>query len=160
MILDPRFKLQLIEEQNRLTEKEKLNKIYKEYENNFKKNENQQNIKTEEEKQNEKKNNDDSSESDYYEFPKSNDEEINSYLLFPVLGKDEDILNWWNLQSKNFPILSQMASDYLSIQISSVSVEQLFSEAGEIVTKKRNRLNDDTIKELICLDNWIDLEFD
>ena len=48
-----------------------------------------------------------------------------------------------------------MATDYLAIPISSVSVEELFSAAGEIITEQRNRLQSDIIKKIMCLQNWI-----
>jgi hypothetical protein len=48
-----------------------------------------------------------------------------------------------------------MAADYLTIPISSVSVEELFSDAGEIITEHRNRLDPQIIKKLLCLQNWV-----
>ena len=44
-----------------------------------------------------------------------------------------------------------MAQNYLSIQASSVPCEQLFSLAGNIVNKKRNRLDDNNSKSMFVL---------
>jgi hypothetical protein len=48
-----------------------------------------------------------------------------------------------------------MAWDYLSIQASSVPCEQLFSLAGNVVSKKRNRLDKDTTRACLCLRSWL-----
>ena len=63
-------------------------------------------------------------------------------------------LDYWRTHSGVYPILSQMARDYLSIPASSVPSEQIFSRGGDVVTKKRNRLNADTIGMILCLKNW------
>ncbi len=36
----------------------------------------------------------------------------------------------------------------------SVPSERLFSDAGQLVTNRRNRLGSDTIRTCICLDSW------
>ncbi|EGP90281.1 uncharacterized protein MYCGRDRAFT_37333, partial [Zymoseptoria tritici IPO323] len=50
-----------------------------------------------------------------------------------------------------YPILFQIARDYLAIIPTSAPAERVFSRVGDIVTKKRNRLRPDTIKKLIIL---------
>ena len=51
-----------------------------------------------------------------------------------------------------------MARDYLAIPATSVPIEQVFSQAGNLITKKRNRLGQQTIKEIMCLNSWFDSE--
>lgn len=47
-----------------------------------------------------------------------------------------------------------MAKDYLAVQASTVSVEELFSSGVDIVVPNRNRLNEQSIMKLMCLKYW------
>jgi hypothetical protein len=46
------------------------------------------------------------------------------------------------------------ARDFLQIPATSVPSEQVFSDASDLVTKKRNRMTKDTIHEIMCLKDW------
>jgi hypothetical protein len=50
--------------------------------------------------------------------------------------------------------LSRMAGDFLSIPATSVPSERLFSDAGQLITNRRNCLHGDIIQACICLDSW------
>ena len=52
------------------------------------------------------------------------------------------------------PVLSQMAQDFLAIPATSAPSESMFSQASDIITKKRNRLGADTVNMLMCLRSW------
>ena len=52
-----------------------------------------------------------------------------------------------------------MARDFLAIPATSVPVEQILSQAGDLITKKRNRLLPKSIKEIMCLNSWLKLDF-
>lgn len=67
----------------------------------------------------------------------------------PRTGKDD--LEWWCRLQFSFPSLARLAVKYLAIPPSSAASERVFSLAGNIVTKKRNRLGDDTIDALVFL---------
>ena len=96
------------------------------------------------------------------------DNEIMRYVKAPLLvigeetiGKgtpnkyvEEKLLSFWKENSKNFPTLSLIAKDYLSIMPTSVSSERAFSLAGLTVKKTRSRLHPDTAKELLCSQSW------
>ena len=73
-----------------------------------------------------------------------------------IYDKKMDILSWWKLNEKTFPILSKIAKDYLAIQSTSVPSERSFSMSGLIVTKLRNQLNPETLKQLQCFKSWYD----
>jgi len=47
--------------------------------------------------------------------------------------------------------LSKLAFNYLCIQASSVPCEQLFSIAGQVLCKSRNRLTEELVCACICL---------
>ena len=51
--------------------------------------------------------------------------------------------------------LARVAMDYLSIPAATVDIEREFSIAGEVFTKKRNRINGDTARAQMCLKSWI-----
>ncbi|CAG8812013.1 3768_t:CDS:1, partial [Gigaspora rosea] len=58
-------------------------------------------------------------------------DELTQYLNEAGLSMDIDPLNWWELNRTRFPYLSQMAKNYLAIQLTSVPSEQVFSKAGD-----------------------------
>ena len=80
--------------------------------------------------------------------------EINHYLASLKVGKDDDPLLWWSLNEKKYPILAILARNYFAIPASSVPCEQLFSIAGNTVTKNRNSLIPETVQALLCLRSW------
>jgi len=60
-------------------------------------------------------------------------------------------LNWWKINVKEYPILSLIAQNLLSIPASSQPVESLFSKASDVITKKRSRLNPDLINNIMII---------
>ncbi len=67
------------------------------------------------------------------------------------LGVHSPILKWWKEHAALFPYLSQVARPYLAIPTTSVSVERLFSVAGQVVSTKRNSLHPSTVTLLVFL---------
>ncbi|GJR07017.1 zinc finger BED domain-containing protein RICESLEEPER 2 [Tanacetum coccineum] len=87
------------------------------------------------------------------------DDELKKYLKEPPLELDDeedfDILLWWKLNSPRFPIVSKMAKDILSIQISTVASESAFSTSGRVLDPYRNALSTQIVEALICTQSWI-----
>ena len=81
--------------------------------------------------------------------------ELDYYFEQPI-DEEADPLFWWQAHLNEFPILSNMARDYLSIQATSVASEQAFSIAGNTVTKTRNRLLPETTRACLCAKSWLD----
>ena len=50
-------------------------------------------------------------------------------------------------------MLSKLAVPYLCLQGTSVASERVFSSAGDLITKKRNRLSSDMISTLVFLNH-------
>ena len=50
--------------------------------------------------------------------------------------------------------MAVIARDHLAIPATSAPSERVFSQGGDIVTKKRNRLSGERIRELLCLKDW------
>ena len=66
-----------------------------------------------------------------------------------------DILDWWKLNASNYPILSKMARDILTIPISTVISESAFSTSGRILDAFRSSLSPKTVEALVCSQNWL-----
>lgn len=82
-------------------------------------------------------------------------QELQKYYSIPRCNKDTDILQWWRTHSSELPILSLMARDLLSIPATSVPAERLFSRAALTIRKHRNRLNNESARCLLCLNDWV-----
>ncbi|KAL5724555.1 hypothetical protein ACHQM5_007798 [Ranunculus cassubicifolius] len=84
--------------------------------------------------------------------------ELQQYLDQPVykVKKDEvfDVLEWWKAEEGNYPILSTLARDLLTIPVSTVPSESAFSASGRVVSKHRCSLKPNLVEALMCLRDW------
>ncbi len=87
------------------------------------------------------------------------DNEVSKYWNSNEAAEDIKPLEWWKTHSSEYPNLSKLALDYLCIQASSVPCEQLFSIAGQVLCKSRNRLTGESVRACICLRSWISENF-
>ena len=69
-----------------------------------------------------------------------------------------DILDWWKRNSKNYPILSNMARDILAIPISTVASKSAFNTGGRIISQHRTCLKSTTVEALVCAQDWLLVE--
>ena len=76
---------------------------------------------------------------------------LRMYFDQPNLPRKEDPLKWWQQNQNTFPSLVSHAKKYLSIPATSVSSERLFSKAGEITSRKRNRIKSKNVNMLLFL---------
>ncbi|GJW44493.1 zinc finger BED domain-containing protein RICESLEEPER 2 [Tanacetum coccineum] len=87
------------------------------------------------------------------------EDELKKYLKEPILELDDeedfDILSWWKLNSPRFPIVSKMAKDILSIQLSTVASESAFSTSGRVLDPYRNALSPQIVEALLCTQSWV-----
>ena len=81
--------------------------------------------------------------------------ELNHYLEQPI-DEETEPLFWWQAHLNEFPVLGNMARDYLTIQATSVASERAFSIAGNTITKTRNRLLAETARACLCVKSWMD----
>ncbi|GBB93663.1 hypothetical protein RclHR1_22090001 [Rhizophagus clarus] len=84
-----------------------------------------------------------------FSITESEKSELDRYLALPNEEEIEPLL-WWHAHANEFPIISDMARDFLSIQATSVALEQAFSVAGNTITKTRNRLHPETARACLC----------
>jgi hypothetical protein len=80
--------------------------------------------------------------------------ELDRYLALQA-DDEADPLLWWQAHAKEYPIVSDMARDYLTIPATSVPSEQAFSVAGNTISKTRNRLLPETARACLCMKSWI-----
>ncbi|KAL2499708.1 Zinc finger BED domain-containing protein DAYSLEEPER [Abeliophyllum distichum] len=69
-----------------------------------------------------------------------------------------DILRWWRQNERQYPILSIIARDLLTLPVSTVASESAFSTGGRMLTDMRSRLKPDILESLMCLKDWEDAE--
>ncbi|KAF5340736.1 hypothetical protein D9611_007371 [Ephemerocybe angulata] len=87
--------------------------------------------------------------------PSNLEDEIMHYLAEPVDDEcEEEPLEWWVKCQKEYPWLSRMAWNFLSIPATSVDVERVFSKGQILISHLRNRLLPQTICSLLCLHYW------
>ena len=91
------------------------------------------------------------------EFTTSGKSELQSYLEEPKLPRidDFDVLEYWKPLQGRYPILSQMARDILSIPISTVASESVFSIGGRVIDAYRSSLKAETVESLVCVRDWV-----
>jgi hAT family C-terminal dimerisation region len=80
--------------------------------------------------------------------------ELQRYLGQERLPRDVNIYQYWKAKQYDFPIIARIAKDYLPIPATSALSEVVFSQGGDIVTKKRNRLTGESIRMIVCLKEW------
>jgi len=75
---------------------------------------------------------------------------------FSSIEEDCNVLEYWKARSADirYTGLAQMARDYLIVQATSVSSEQIFSVAKHTISTTRNRLSEDNIRASLCLKSW------
>ncbi|XP_076013422.1 E3 SUMO-protein ligase ZBED1-like [Genypterus blacodes] len=78
-------------------------------------------------------------------------QEVQRYLAEGNIARSQDPLQYWDNQKATFPHLFRLALQFLCTPASSVPCERVFSTAGELVSKKRNRLNFKILEQLIFL---------
>jgi hAT family C-terminal dimerisation region len=66
----------------------------------------------------------------------------------------QEPLYWWRDHRHEYPTLSKMAFDLLSIPAMSSECERVFSSAGNTVTDARNRISADLLEAVESLKHW------
>ena len=81
-------------------------------------------------------------------------DEVDKYLDAPKEPFDRDILEFWRTSVSVYPVLSQIAKDFLAVCASSVPSECSFSGSGRVITALRNSLEPVAVQAVMCLSSW------
>ena len=92
--------------------------------------------------------------------PKISGDEYTRYCNAEVIPDIVNIRSWWQERTQllNYPNLSIIALDILSIPAMAADLERLFSGAKISITDRRNRLGIETIEALEYLKSWLQLD--
>jgi hypothetical protein len=66
----------------------------------------------------------------------------------------DDLIQYWLLRRRQYPRLSRMAIDLISVPAMSSEPERIFSLAGQMVTAQRGRLKADLVGAAQCISSW------
>jgi len=82
--------------------------------------------------------------------PKASDE-VEEYLKEDKIPFEQCPFNWWLNKKLKYPGLAKMARIFLAIPATSTSSERLFSDAGNLLTCKRSRIDSELFKCMMFL---------
>ncbi|KAK0151151.1 Zinc finger BED domain-containing protein 1 [Merluccius polli] len=77
--------------------------------------------------------------------------EVQRYLKEPHINRSDDPLQYWNTHKPLYPHLYILSLKFLCTPAFSVPCERIFSKAGEVVSKKRNRLSPKVLEQILFL---------
>jgi hypothetical protein len=83
--------------------------------------------------------------------------ELVTYLESETVHQYDDefnILNWWQIHKRIYPVLSILVKDVMTVPVSTISSESTFSLAGRVIEERRRRLTSDMVEILSCLKDW------
>ena len=81
-------------------------------------------------------------------------DEVDKYLDAPKEPCERDILEFWRTSVSVYPVLAQIAKDFLAACASSVPSECSFSGSGRVITALRNSLEPVAVQAVMCLSSW------
>ena len=82
--------------------------------------------------------------------------EVESYLKDLVEDPSNfklNVLLWWRVNGSRYPILEQIARDFLVVPVSTVASESAFSTGHHIIDEYRSSLTPVMVEALICTEN-------
>ncbi|XP_010497000.1 PREDICTED: zinc finger BED domain-containing protein DAYSLEEPER-like [Camelina sativa] len=82
--------------------------------------------------------------------------ELDQYLEEELTPRSEDfnVLSWWRLNTTNYPTLSKMAVDLLSVPFSTVSPDSVFETEVKQMDSYKTSLSRATLEALLCTKEW------
>ena len=95
--------------------------------------------------------------SDHWTPTSSQANDVDKYLGSRLVSSHQvslDVLKWWKDNQLEFPILSILARDILSVPVSTIFSESAFSLSGRILDNRRMSLTPEMVECLTCLKDW------
>ena len=90
-------------------------------------------------------------------------QEFDLYLKSKIPENQEiSVINFWLSYRKEFPLLSQIAIEYLFIETSSLDADRSFGKLRDVQHSKRSKMNEESIKmeSIIYFNGDIENKFD
>uniref|UniRef100_M4EBI7 HAT C-terminal dimerisation domain-containing protein n=2 Tax=Brassica campestris TaxID=3711 RepID=M4EBI7_BRACM len=83
--------------------------------------------------------------------------EMDQYLddTLVLMSDSFDVLGWWKLNSINYPTLSKIAVDLLSVPFSTVSPDCVFDTEVKQMDSYKASLPRVTLEALLCTKDWL-----
>ncbi|EOA38838.1 hypothetical protein CARUB_v10011179mg [Capsella rubella] len=83
--------------------------------------------------------------------------ELDQYLEETLTPRSEDfnVLSWWRLNSTNYPTLSKMAVDLLSVPFTTVSPDSVFEAEVKQMDSYMTSLSRVTLEAILCTKDWL-----
>ena len=91
------------------------------------------------------------------EIQVENNDEYERYCKTSTVDCGFNLIEWWTVQQIEYPRLSRMALNLLSIPAMADECERVFSNAKILITDRRNKLTVDSIESNECLRAWYTL---
>jgi len=85
--------------------------------------------------------------------PEELNDELGHYLSLPEIHYKSNPFNWWNSQKASFPVLTNLARQYLATPATSTPSERLFSDASNTMMVRRTMLKPKLFERMLILSN-------
>jgi inhibitor of KinA sporulation pathway (predicted exonuclease) len=66
-----------------------------------------------------------------------------------------DVLKWWEENKLQYPVLSTMARDILTMQVSTADPDSVFDTEIKELDEYRSSLRPETVEALVCAKDWL-----
>ncbi|KAL8088333.1 hypothetical protein AgCh_038202 [Apium graveolens] len=86
--------------------------------------------------------------------------DLDKYLEEPLFPRNIEfnILNWWKVHTPRYPILSTMALNILGIPMSKVTSDSAFDVGDRVLDPYWSLLRSNTVQALMCAQDWLQNE--
>lgn len=86
--------------------------------------------------------------------------DLDKYLEEPIFPRNYNfnILNWWKVHTPRYPVLSVMARDVLGIPVSTLTMDFAFKTGGRVLDNHRVLHNPDLQQAMICGQDWLQMD--
>uniref|UniRef100_A0A1J3CYH8 Zinc finger BED domain-containing protein RICESLEEPER 1 n=1 Tax=Noccaea caerulescens TaxID=107243 RepID=A0A1J3CYH8_NOCCA len=87
--------------------------------------------------------------------------DLDKYLsepIFPRSGGEFNILNYWKVHTPRYPVLSMMARDILGTPMSILAPDSTFNLGRPLVADSQSSLSPDIRQALFCAHDWLSTE--
>ena len=72
----------------------------------------------------------------------------------PLESTPEHVKAYMQSKAYEFPLITQIARDFMAIPATSAPSERVFSIAGNLISKKRSRIASENVRYVLCLRSW------